>query len=278
MVRLLVLFCLLIAPAVQAETFNNGKLQSLSNTTYHLLESETLGHALHVYVRLPESAVDNPGSKYPVVYLLDGGVTFPLISAYYHYLRYTEEVPELVLVGISYGSDNFEGGNYRSSDFTAAAEDRDYWGGAPDFQRVLESELFPLVESRYAADPNTRILMGQSLGGQFALYCALTRPDLFAGLLASNPALHRNLDFFLQWQGSATMPVEATRLFIGAAELDAERFRIPRDRWINHWATPEVNKPFVLQVSHLPGQTHVSAATETFRHGIHWLQEQNIIQ
>ena len=278
MLRLLAIFCLFAAPATQAEPFDHGKLQALSDTTYQALHSETLGHALHVYVRVPESAAENPDQKYTVVYLLDGGVTFPLISAYYHYLRYTEEIPELVLVGISYGSDTFEGGNFRSNDFTAPAADRDYWGGAPIFQGVLETELFPMVESRYPADSQRRVLMGQSLGGQFALYCALTRPDLFAGLMASNPALHRNLDFFLGWKGSSAMPEKATHLFIGAGEFDADRFKTPRNEWIEHWTRPEVEKPFVLQVTDLPGQTHVSAATETFRHGIQWLLQQGVIE
>jgi len=30
---------------------------------------------------------------------------FESLSAYYHYLRFGEEVPEMILVGISYGSD-----------------------------------------------------------------------------------------------------------------------------------------------------------------------------
>ena len=75
------------------------------------------------------------------VYLLDGGVTFPLLSAYYHYLLIGEELPELILVGISYGSDRFAEGNYRASDFTAPADDREWWGGAPRFQAMLEGEL-----------------------------------------------------------------------------------------------------------------------------------------
>jgi len=33
------------------------------------------------------------------------------------------------------------------------------------------------------------------------LFNALTKPDRFFGHIASDPALHRNLDYFLQWHG-----------------------------------------------------------------------------
>lgn len=265
----LVLCLLLLAPLVlQAADFDPGKLQGLGDTRYHPFESETLGHGLHLYVRLPESDSDGP---FPVVYLLDGGVSFPLLSAYYHYLRLGEEIPELILVGISYGSDRFEEGNYRSSDFTAPSKEREWWGKAPLFQSVLENELMPFVEKQYKADPARRIIFGHSLGGQFVLFSALTRPDLFWGHLASNPALHRNLDFFMGWKGESKMPADVTRLFVAEGEFDDPRFREPADKWIEYWSEPSRNKPFELEVRYLPGQSHLSAVTGSFRQGMHWL-------
>ena len=264
------LFCSLVAVAIPAagDGFDEGKLQGLGDTRYHLFESEALGHPLHLYVRQPASGEQGP---FPVVYLLDGGVNYPLLSAYYHYLRIGEELPELVLVGISYGSDRFEDGNYRASDFTAPAEDREWWGKAPVFQAVLADELMPFVEARYPADPGRRILFGHSLGGQFVLYTALTRPRLYDGLIASNPALHRNLDFFLEWRGAQPMPKAATRLFVAEAEFDDPRFRVPADAWIAHWSAAERVRPFVLEVRYLPGETHLSAGVASFRQGLLWL-------
>ena len=73
--------------------------------------------------------------------------------------------------------------------------------GIGDISYHLFEELIPLIESAYPSDDQQRIIFGQSLGGQFVLYTALTDPALFHGHIASNPALHRNLDFFLHWQG-----------------------------------------------------------------------------
>ena len=252
-----------------ADAFNTRYLQGLGDVRYQRLDSNVLDRPLHLYVRVPES--ESPEERFPVVYLLDGGAFFPLLSAYYHALRWGEEVPKMVLVGISYGSDRFKGGNYRASDFTAPAADREWWGGAPQFQQALAQEVLPLIESTYPADPQRRVLFGQSLGGQFVLYSALTRPSLFFGHIASNPALHRNLDWFLEWRGDGTVPAAATRLFLAEAEFDDAEFRQPALKWIDHWSAAGLQKPFQLEVRPLAGHTHLSAVTEAFRLGVQWL-------
>lgn len=267
-----ILILLVLSPGpLRGEGFDPSKMQGLGDTRYHLFESETLGHALHIYVRIPPSSAQNPGRQYPTVYLLDGGINFPLLSSYYHYLQIGEEVPEMIIVGISYGSDSFEGGNFRSSDFTAPSQEREWWGKAPVFQAVLEQELIPMIEAIYASKPAQRIIFGQSLAGQYVLYSALTRPDMFWGHIASNPALHRNLDFFLGWKGPADMPRESTRLFVTEAEHNDQRFKTPAMEWIEYWSVPDRKKPFLLEVRELPGQSHLSAVTESFRLGLRWL-------
>jgi len=255
---------------VHADSLDVSKLQGLGDTRFHVFESETLGHPLYLYVRLPEREPGENIGLLPTVYLLDGGITFPLLAGYYHYLRLGDEIPESILVGISYGSDTFEGGNYRSSDYTAPAPDRDWWGKAPVFQSVLKNELIPMIEELYPSDPARRILFGQSLGGQFVLYTALTEPRLFDGLVASNPALHRNLDFFLSWHGTGPMPPNVGRLFVSVADYDDEQFKTPANEWIRFWSA-SATRPWLLEVRVLNGQTHLSAAPEAFRQGMQWL-------
>jgi len=261
----------LLAGPLPADSFDPSGLQGLGDTRYHRFESARLGHPLHLYVRAPESAAQNPGQRFPTVYLLDGGVNYPLLSAYYHYLRIGGEVPEMILVGLSYGSDTFEGGNFRSSDYTAPSKEREWWGKAPEFHSVLKSELLPMIESEYPSDPGRRIVFGQSLGGQFVLFSALTKPELFWGHIASNPALHRNLDYFLDWKGTGDASREATRLFVTEAEFDDPVFREPAMEWFKYWSKPGREKPFVLEFRTLGGHSHLSAATASFRQGLLWL-------
>jgi hypothetical protein len=259
LISTLVLALLLHPIPLRADSFDPSKLQGLGDTRYQMFESETLGHALHLYVRVPESSEKSPDQRYPTIYLLDGGINYPLMSAYYHYLRLGEEIPEMILVGISYGSDRFKGGNFRASDFTAPSSEHEYWGKASTFQRVLERELMPLIEAKYASNPTRRIIFGHSLAGQYVLYSALTRPEMFWGHLANNPALHSNLDFFLDWKGSGEMPVDVTHLAISEGEFDHPLIKQASNEWIAYWSDPNRKKPFVLQVEELSeiGRAHV---------------------
>jgi len=61
-------------------------------------------------------------------------------------------------------------------------------GGAPAFAEFLETELFPLIDSRYRTEPY-RVISGWSLGGLFAVHTYLERPDLFSAYLAISPSM-----------------------------------------------------------------------------------------
>jgi hypothetical protein len=245
-------------------------LQGLGGTRYHHVEAAVIGRAYHIYVMVPDEYDQEPDETYPTIYVLDGGALFPLLSAYHRYLRFSEEAPNAIIVGISYGSSSFEGGNYRSTDYTAKSAERDYWGGAQEFQQFLSDELLPLIEDTYRSRADRRVIFGQSLGGQFVLYTALTRPNMFWGHIASNPALHRNLPFFLQKHAKPAPAPERSRLFVGSGTLDDPRFRGPVVEWIEHWSGRDDN-PWLLRTMDLDGHTHMSAPPASFRQGMRWL-------
>ncbi len=190
------LLAFLLAVSTPAAAVETQFMQGIGDARYHHIESEIVGRGYHIYVKLPDRYDEAVDTKYPTVYVLDGGALFPLFSAYYRYLNFGQEIPDSIIVGISYGTADFAEGNLRSTDYTAPSAERDYWGGAENFQSFLSDELFPVIEAGYRSDADQRIVFGQSIGGQFVLYTALTRPDLFWGHIASNPALHRNLPFF----------------------------------------------------------------------------------
>lgn len=266
--RLIIIGCgvLFTASSVAQSPFK--ALQGLGDPQYHKVTSKKPDQIYHLFVRLPTN-YDSKAS-YPTVYLLDGGITFPLLAAYYQYLHFGEEVPEMILVGISYGSNDHKTGNNRSRDYTAKSTERSYWGGAEAFQNVLAKNIIPLVENHYGADPKQRILFGQSLGGQFVLYTAITKPELFAGYIASNPALHRNLDFFLQDTAPVSKGKTLAKLFVSDGANDDPRFRVPALKWMKHWNN-KPQRPWLLKTITLDGQSHMSAAPSAFRQGIRWI-------
>lgn len=270
--RSLLFIALLIAANTAAKP-EYQYLQALGDTRYHVVESSFTGQRYHLFVRLPEGYEDSKES-YPVVYLLDGGWLYPLVAGYYKYLKEGDEVPSMIIVGISYGTDDFRQGNNRSTDYTAASPEREHWGGAARFQQTLASEVLPLIESTYRARKDRRILFGQSIGGQFVLYAALTEPQLFWGYIASNPALHRNLPYFLDRHDDPEMSVDA-RVFVASGSDDDATFREPALQWMRHWTSTE-SPPWPLCAADLAGHSHFSAAPAAFRAGIRWLFDPDV--
>ena len=243
-------------------------MQGLGDTRYHYTESESVGRGYHIYVMLPDDYDASAGDIYPTIYILDGGGLFPLFAAYYRYLNFGEEIPDSIIVGISYGSDTFAGGNFRSTDYTAPSAERDYWGGAEKFQSFLGDELLPMIEGNYQSNARRRVIFGQSIGGQFVLYTALTQPNLFWGHVASNPALHRNLPFYLEMDAEPGR--ELSRLFVADGTLNDAQFREPSLQWIEHWSARD-DKPWQLKTVDLEGHSHMSAPPASFRQGLTWL-------
>jgi predicted alpha/beta superfamily hydrolase len=261
-----VLFVMLFIPfAAMARKPGIDRLQGLSDTKIHELVYKPLNQTYYVYVRLPENY--DSKKKYPTVYLLDGGHTYPMLASYYRYLNFSGEVPDMIVVGISYGSDERSKGNQRSRDLTAPSKEREYWGGAKKFSEFLRSGLFPLVEEKYASNEDKRIVFGQSLGGQYVLYAAQAESGLFWGHIASNPALHRNLAFFLKTRPAKSKSI---KLFVSSGTKDEPTFFKPAQDWVKHWKK-ETNENWNLKTELLDGHTHFSAAPEAFRRGLAWM-------
>lgn len=268
--KAVVYFLLLLAGSIANASVDTEFLQGLGDTRYHRVESDGIGRSFHIYVMLPDGYNETADIQYPTIYLLDGGVLFPLLSVYSRYLTFGEEMPNAIIVGISYGSDTFDGGNYRSTDYTAKSSEREYWGGAGQFQQFLRDELLPFIEAKYAARSDRRVIFGQSIAGQFVLYTAQTDPNLFWGHVASNPALHRNLPFFLEMHAESVSGNKRSKLFVASGTNDDPRFRGPALQWIEYWSGND-DSPWQLRTMNLDGHSHMSAPPASFRQGMRWL-------
>ena len=261
-------FLLLFSTSVMSDELSIPAIHAIDGTRLHQLHSEETGFDYEILVRLPDSYDESADTVYPTMYLLDGGATYPMLAGYYRYLRFEDVIPEMIIVGLSYGTDDWREGNHRGTDYTAPTDQREHWGGAARFQRALRSEILPLIERAYRSDPGKRNIFGQSLGGQFVLYTAMTEPELFRGHIASNPALHRNLELFLKpLKSTADM---SSALFVASASADEKIYRDPAMQWINHW-NGQTSTPWRLRAISIDGYGHFSLAPESFRQGVSWL-------
>ena len=261
---------LLIIFTTKLSAVDTSYLQGLGNSQYKKLNSKIVGRNFHIYTMLPQSYGEDSNKNYPTIYLLDGGAIFPMLTAYYRYLHFGEEIPEVIIVGISYGSSDFKKGNLRSTDYTAKSVEREHYGGAETYQKFLSEELFPYIESTYRSDSKQRVLFGQSIAGQFVLYNALTKPDMFKGYIASNPALHRNLSFFLSNFPEHKSETVKPKLFVSNGSKNDKRFNEPALKWIKHWSHKK-KLPWILKTTILDGHSHMSAVPAAFRQGTQWI-------
>ena len=147
------------------------------------------GQEYELQIMLPGS-FKNSNKKYPVIYLMDSQWDFPLLKCLYGEHYFDGFVPELIVVGVTWGGVNPNPDSLRARDYTPTNEARlPQSGGADKFLSFMKNELFPFIEANYKADKNNRTLMGCSLGGLFTLYTLFTQPELFTGYAAASPAV-----------------------------------------------------------------------------------------
>jgi predicted alpha/beta superfamily hydrolase len=224
---------------------------------YFPLKSAAMGSTYHIYIRYPESYASKPEARYPIVYLLDGDSAFPLIAPEHLFLTYDDKLPDAIIVGVAYGS-FAPPVNHRETDFGSRAA---------DFQRFLADELIPAVEKRTKADPNRRILVGQSFGGNFVLYSAFTKPDLFWGRIASNPSARMHQD--LMANPPASVNRSDLHLVVVSGTANSLESREAVLNWIGQWRKRPL--PWSLDEIDIPGGTHAADFDNAYRAGLRTL-------
>lgn len=186
-------FCLIFA-LVHGQNFD--KIHSLKNVSIEKVVSENVNDSFYVYTKLPDGYPDS-AHNYPVLYLMDGDLLFPAACGIMQYLNGGGYVPQMIIVGIGYGTMDWRKGNQRSRDFTPiASEGRSFEGGGDKFLKFMTDELIPLIDEKYRTNKSERILMGHSLGGQFVLYSLLNSPHAFSKYISSSPFIFRLKDFY----------------------------------------------------------------------------------
>ena len=221
---------LIAIPAPGAET-----PVTLENTEVRMLRSEIVGQDYRLLIAKPFAPPSAAGTKYPVIYLLDADMSFPLVRQIVLSLQGGFEVPPALIVGIGYAGGPREGAMRRNRDYTPTPDPEfmkhasrwagggpgsDESGGAPKFLRFIREELKPFIESEYPADPADATIFGDSFGGLFGAYTLFAEPDTFQRYILGSPSLW--------WDNSHVVDMEKTyaqnhkdlkaKVFIGAGD------------------------------------------------------------
>lgn len=186
------------------------------------------GQEYVLQISLPAS-YDKSNKKYPVVYLMDSQWDFPLLTALYGQQYYDGFIPEVIIVGITWGGTKPNPDSLRARDYTPTNEKRlPQSGGADKFLLVIKNEIFPLVEKEYRVDANDKTLIGCSLGGLFTMYSLFTHPEMFNRYIAASPAFTWDNNVLYkyeeQYQANKNNPLAKLFMCVGGVETSVPEF------------------------------------------------------
>lgn len=153
------------------------------------LKSQILQEERSVLVYLPATYTLSSAS-YPVMYLLDGGTHFHHVTGIVQFLSSQGLIPEMIVIAVN----NVD----RTRDFSPTQlTSQSNTGGAEKFMGFLSEELIPYVNAGYRTEPY-KLLVGHSLGGAFATYALLSKPEVFNAYIAISPYLMYDYNYLVR--------------------------------------------------------------------------------
>jgi predicted alpha/beta superfamily hydrolase len=151
------------------------------------IKSKVLAETRTYVVHTPDY-YKNKKDAYPVLVLQDAENNFAYVSDAVHLLSANGRIPAMIIVGIN-NTDRVRDmtPTKPTTGFGGAAWTRSA-GGADKFLAFIADELLPKIDRNYRTRPY-RVLIGHSLGGLFAVYALLNRPEVFKGYIIGSPSL-----------------------------------------------------------------------------------------
>ena len=164
---------------------------SIPGSQVRMLTSSVIEQEFSLFIALPPD-YDSSEKIYPVLYVLDANVCFGMVKDIVRGLNLGQELPDMIIVGVAYPVDYYpQTIQFRSRDYTPTRENEEdqHSGGAANFMKFIQSELFPFIDKNYRTDQKDRAIFGYSFGGLFTLYTLFHQPTLFQRYVVSSPTV-----------------------------------------------------------------------------------------
>jgi len=214
------------------------------------ITSKIMGKDYQLYISFPRNYSTKDTIKYPVLYLLDGWNSFPILKSIRETLDIDKELEDVIIVGVSSGLDAISFNINRSYDYTPSKDTAwarqlekdgakhyhlDYnlvkgkiqSGGAEKFLRCLTSEIIPYVETHYKTT-NDRGISGFSLAGLFTAWCFVNTKGIFTRFGINSPSLWwNNKETLTQAESffnkNKILDIPLTKVFISVGEKEGPK-------------------------------------------------------
>lgn len=233
---------LLASPVMAADT------QILLGTSIKH-QSKAMGEERVLNVYLPDSYAKSPERKYPVLYLIDGG----LDQDFLHIVGTTQlgslwgRSQEVIVVGIATKD--------RRRELAGPTADPELLqkyptaGKSAEFRKYIRDEVKPLIAKRYRTNGKDGVI-GESLAGLFIAETYLRDPDLFGAYAAISPSLWWDKEK-LSLEADALLANRAWgdhRFYMATADEGAE-MRVPVNRFAG---VLKASDPTLVAWCHVP--------------------------
>lgn len=153
--------------------------------------SKALGEERRINVHLPKAYATSPGTRFPVLYMPDGGTDedFPHVVNTVDSLIALKLIRPVIVVGIPNTERRRDlTGPTRVGKDSAIAK---RVGGSAAFRSFIRDELLPVINARYRTT-GERSIVGESLAGLFVVETMVLDPTLFTHYIALDPSLWWN--------------------------------------------------------------------------------------
>jgi predicted alpha/beta superfamily hydrolase len=240
----------------------------------HNVKSGFNDKTYQLIVSLPKKYAEQDTVHYPVLYVLDGKFSFTSMSSIREVLDLGKEIKDIIIVAIDDScitdTDWFAS---RYNDFTPSSmpqadtvwskimnipEGKLKSGGADRFLNTLEKEMIPYIECHYKTTAD-RGISGHSLGGLFAGYCLLKKPDLFRRYGINSPSFWWNNSEMLRNENfyASQHTVLTANVFFSVGGSEDPMMLAPFNAFTNSLKSHNY-KGLSMTVKTFDGETHLS--------------------
>jgi predicted alpha/beta superfamily hydrolase len=268
------IFCAAIFLSTPNSFAQGGSPYVVGNTKGYLIKSSFNNKIYRLYVSLPKTYSNLDTLHYPVLYVLDGKFSFISFHSIREVLDLGKEIKDIIIVAVDDSSQTDAGWLAdRYNDFTPSSipQSDTQWskmmnipmgklksGGAELFLGTLQNDMIPFIDKHYKTS-NDRGLSGHSLGGLFAGYCLVKKPDLFKRYGINSPSFWWNNNEMLTLENSFAKQNKSVsaNVFFSAGALEGEMMIVPLTDFTNSLKNHEY-KGLIMTSQIFDGETHVS--------------------
>jgi predicted alpha/beta superfamily hydrolase len=152
------------------------------------ISSQKLNEDRQIFIGLPPSYDKNPGQKYPILLLLDGDFLFDPFQGALSYAYYWDDIPEVIIVGISQNKNNERETDCMVDETTGLPSEK-----GESFFEFIGMELIPYIQKKYRTAP-FKIIAGLDTTAAFSNFYLYKDIPVFDAYISMSPELATGME------------------------------------------------------------------------------------